>query len=139
MGHLTELIKKMRAKRKIIITDSVFSMNGDIAPLKDIYDICLTLNAQRSTPNVFLYIDDAHGTGVLGRGKGALAHFGIKPESWIIQMGTFSKALGSFGAFASGSKDAIVWILNTARSFIFSTALASCAAAASIAALEVME
>ena len=53
-------------------------------------------------------------------------------------MGTFSKALGSFGAFAAGSKDAIGWILNTARSFIFSTALPSCAAAASIAALEVM-
>lgn len=139
MGHLTELIKKTRAKRKIIITDSVFSMDGDIAPLKEIYDICSSLNAQRSTPNVFLYIDDAHGTGVLGRGRGALAHFGIKPESWIIQMGTFSKALGSFGAFAAGSKDAIEWLLNTARSFIFSTALPSCAAAASIAALEVIE
>ncbi|MDP2277529.1 MAG: 8-amino-7-oxononanoate synthase, partial [Nitrospirota bacterium] len=139
IGHLSELIKKEKAKRKIIITDSVFSMDGDIAPLKELYDICLTLNAQRSTLNVFLYIDDAHGTGVLGSGKGALAHFGIKPESWIIQMGTFSKALGSFGAFAAGSKDAIEWILNTARSFIFSTALPSCAAAASIAALEVIE
>lgn len=132
IGHLTELIKKEKAKRKIIITDSVFSMDGDISPLKELYDICLTLNA-------FLYIDDAHGTGVLGNGKGALAHFGIKPESWIIQMETFSKAMGSFGAFAAGSKDAIGWILNTARSFIFSTALPSCAAAASIAALEVME
>ena len=139
IGHLSELIEKETAKRKIIITDSVFSMDGDIAPLKELYDICLTLNAQRSTLNVFLYIDDAHGTGVLGNGKGAPAHFGIKPEPWIIQMGTFSKALGSFGAFAAGSKDAIEWILNTARSFIFSTALPSCAAAASIAALEVIE
>ena len=130
--NLSELIEKETAKRKIIITDSIFSMDGDISPLKELYDICLTLN-------VFLYIDDAHGTGVLGNGKGALAHFGIKPEPWIIQMGTFSKALGSFGAFAAGSKDAIGWILNTARSFIFSTALPSCAAAASIAALEVIE
>ncbi|MEK7736121.1 MAG: 8-amino-7-oxononanoate synthase, partial [Nitrospirota bacterium] len=139
IGHLSELIEKETAKRKIIITDSVFSMDGDIAPLKKIYNICSSLNAERLTPNALLYIDDAHGTGVLGNGKGALAHFGIKPEPWIIQMGTFSKALGSFGAFAAGSKDAIEWILNTARSFIFSTALPSCAAAASIAALEVIE
>lgn len=139
IGHLSELIEKETAKRKIIITDSVFSMDGDIAPLKEIYAICFSLNAKRQEPDVLLYIDDAHGTGVLGNGKGALAHFGIKQESWIIQMGTFSKALGSFGAFAAGSKDAIEWILNTARSFIFATALPSCAAAASIAALEVIE
>lgn len=138
--HISELIEKEKAKRKIIITDSVFSMDGDIAPLKDIYELCSSLNSELQTPNsILLYIDDAHGTGVLGQGKGALTHFGIKPESWIIQMGTFSKALGSFGAFAAGSKDAIEWILNTARSFIFSTALPSCAAAASIATLEVME
>ncbi|HBR22861.1 MAG TPA: 8-amino-7-oxononanoate synthase [Nitrospiraceae bacterium] len=137
--HLSELIEKETAKRKIIITDSVFSMDGDIAPLKEIYELCLTRNSTLSIPNFLLYIDDAHGTGVLGNGKGAIAHFGIKPESWIIQMGTFSKALGSFGAFAAGNKDAIEWILNTARSFIFSTALPSCAAAASIAALEVIE
>jgi len=138
-GHLSELIKKENAKRKIIITDSVFSMDGDLAPLKEIYDLCVTLNSSLSTPNFLLYIDDAHGTGVLGSGKGALAHFGIKPEPWIIQMGTFSKALGSFGAFAAGSKDAIELILNTARSFIFSTVLPSCVAAASIAALELIE
>lgn len=139
IGHLSELIEKETAKRKIIITDSVFSMDGDIAPLKEIYAICFSLNAKRQAPDVLLYIDDAHGTGVLGNGKGAIAHFGIKPESWIIQIGTFSKALGSFGAFAAGNKDAIEWILNIARSFIFSTALPSCAAAASIAALEVIE
>ncbi|MCX5716963.1 MAG: 8-amino-7-oxononanoate synthase [Nitrospirae bacterium] len=139
IGHLSELIKKEKVKREIIITDSVFSMDGDIAPLKDIYELCLTLNSTLSIPNFLLYIDDAHGTGVLGQGKGALAHFGIKSEPWIIQMGTFSKALGSFGAFAAGNKDTIEWILNTARSFIFSTALPSCVAAASIAALEVIE
>lgn len=158
IGHLSELIEKETAKRKIIITDSVFSMDGDIAPLKDIYELCSSLNSKLShrlssasspgcgrvacgdsTPEFLLYIDDAHGTGVLGNGKGALVHFGIKSEPWIIQMGTFSKALGSFGAFAAGSKDAIEWILNTARSFIFSTALPSCAAAASLTALEVIE
>lgn len=138
--NLSELIEKVTAKRKIIITDSVFSMDGDLAPLKETYELCSFLNSKLQTPNsILLYIDDAHGTGVLGNGKGALAHFGIKPEPWIIQMGTFSKALGSFGAFAAGSKDAIEWILNNARSFIFSTAMPSCAVAASIAALEVME
>lgn len=139
-GQLEKLIKKTKAKQKIIITDSVFSMNGDIAPLKEIYDVCFSFNSQLSTFNsILLYIDDAHATGVLGKGRGGLAHFRLKPEPWIIQMGTFSKALGSFGAFVAGSKDTIDWILNTARSFIFSTALPSCIIAASIAALELIE
>ncbi len=147
-GHLENLIRKTKARRKIVVTDSVFSMDGDIAPLKELYDICLTLNAgqtrgstgqtHRSAPTT-LYIDDAHGTGVLGKGKGSLEHFGIKPEPWIIQMGTFSKALGSFGAFVAGSKDTIEFILNTTRSFIFSTALPPCIIAASGAALELIE
>jgi 7-keto-8-aminopelargonate synthetase-like enzyme len=86
-----------------------------------------------------LYIDDAHGTGVLGKGRGALSHFQIRPEPWIIQMGTFSKALGSYGAFVAGSSDLILWLLNTARSFMFSTALPACIAAGSLAALELVE
>jgi len=142
INALGKLLGKTKARRKIVVTDSVFSMDGDIAPLKEIYNICSSLNASRlrlrRTPNVLLYIDDAHGTGALGKGKGSLTHFGIKPEPWIIQMGTFSKALGSFGAFAACSKDAIAWITNKARSFIFSTALPSCVIAASIAALELI-
>ena len=130
--HLEELIKKEEAKRKIVIVDTVFSMDGDIAPLSGIYDIC-------KKNNIVLYIDDAHGTGVLGSGRGALSHFDIRPEASIIQMGTFSKALGSFGAFIAGSGDVIEWILNTARSFIFSTALPSCIIAAAVAALELIE
>lgn len=138
--HLENLIRKTKAKRKIIVTDSVFSMDGDIAPLKELYELCFTLNSLPSAPcSLLLYIDDAHATGVLGKGKGSLEHFGIKPEPWIIQMGTFSKALGSFGAFVAGSKDTIEFILNTARSFIFSTALPPCIIAASIAALELIE
>jgi 8-amino-7-oxononanoate synthase len=130
--YLEDLIKKEKAKKKIIITDTVFSMDGDIAPLSDIYAICKKNNA-------ILYIDDAHGTGVLGNGRGALSHFNISPEPSIIQMGTFSKALGSYGAFVAGSRDVIEWILNTARSFIYSTALPSCIVAVSIAALELIE
>ncbi len=141
--HLERLIRKTKAKHKIIVTDSVFSMDGDIASLKEIYELCASLNLYgRGYPaptNCLLYIDDAHATGVLGNGKGSLVHFGLKPEPWIIQMGTFSKALGSFGAFVAGSRDPINWVLNTARSFIFSTALPSCVIAASIAALELIE
>lgn len=132
LSHLEDIIRKKDAKRKIVITDAVFSMNGDITPLKGIYNICKKNKAM-------LYLDDAHGTGVLGKGRGALSHLNIKPEPWIIQMGTFSKALGSFGAFIASSRDVIEWIINTARSFVFSTALPSCVIAASIAALELIK
>jgi len=132
MMHLEEYLKQKTAAKKIVVTDTVFSMDGDITPLREIIRLCRTYNA-------YLYIDDAHATGVMGKGKGALAHFDIDPEPWIIQMGTFSKALGSFGAFLAGSADIIKWILNTARSFMYSTALPSCIIAASIAALELIE
>lgn len=132
MAHLESLMREESAPKKIVITDSVFSMDGDIAPLRDLYNICKKTGA-------LLYIDDAHGTGVLGNGKGALTHFHLDSEPWIVQMGTFSKAFGSFGGFVAGSSDAIDWILNTARSFIFSTALPACALAASLAALETIE
>lgn len=135
--HLKALMKKDSTKRKVIITDTVFSMDGDIAPLKELYSLCL--DSELRTPgSMLLYIDDAHGTGVLGNGKGALAHFNISPQPWIIQMGTFSKALGSFGAFVAGSQDIITWISNTARSFIFSTALPPCIISASLSALRLL-
>lgn len=146
IDHLNGLIKKeIQAghapdRKLIIITDSVFSMDGDIAPLSGIYSLCLTLNSELQTPDsILLYIDDAHGTGVLGNGRGALSHFNIVPEPWIIQMGTFSKALGSFGAFVAADRDVIEWITNTARSFIFSTALTACSVAASLRAIELVE
>ncbi len=132
MEHLHTLLKDCRAEKKIVITDTVFSMDGDTVPLNDIYNLCKEHGA-------LLYIDDAHGTGVLGKGKGALEHFGIKPEPWIIQMGTMSKALGSFGAFAAADKDTINWLLNSARSFMFSTALPAHVAAASLASLDVLK
>lgn len=130
--HLQTLLKKTKARRKVVITDSVFSMDGDLAPLADIHALCRRHNA-------LLYLDDAHGTGVLGRGRGALAHFGITPEAWIVQVGTFSKAFGTFGAFVAGSEDVIRWISNTARSFLFSTALPSCVIAAASAGLRLVE
>lgn len=132
MAHLQTLLKRAKARRRVVITDTVFSMDGDLAPLQDIYEMCVRHGA-------VLYLDDAHGTGVLGRGRGALAHFGLKAEPWIIQMGTFSKAVGSFGAFVAGSGDVIQWISNTARSFLFSTALPSPVIAAAAAGLRMVE
>jgi len=132
IDHLEKLLKKAdRRGKRIVVTDSVFSMDGDIAPLKEIVAVCLMYDA-------VLYIDDAHGTGVLGQGRGALSHFGIEPAPWIIQMGTFSKALGSFGAFAAVSGETVRWISNKARSFIFSTALPSPVMSASLAAIRLL-
>ncbi|MCK4910890.1 MAG: 8-amino-7-oxononanoate synthase [Thermodesulfovibrionales bacterium] len=132
MGHLEELLKKSDKKRKIIVTDTVFSMGGDIAPLNE-----LSLLADKHS--ALLYTDDAHGTGVLGGGRGALAHAGLAHKANIIQMGTLSKAAGSMGGFIAADEDVIQWILNTARTFIFSTAMPPSAAAASITALELMQ
>jgi 8-amino-7-oxononanoate synthase len=132
LNHLEGLLKKKTSKKRIIVTDTVFSMEGDIAPVGELFELCKKYDA-------LLYLDDAHGTGVLGNGKGALSHFDIRPEPWIIQMGTFSKALGSLGAFVAGSLEVIGWIVNTARSFIFSTTLPPCIVAASKAALDLIE
>jgi len=131
VAHLEQLLKQRCRGRRIVVSDTVFSMDGDIAPLPDLYRICRRNGA-------LLYLDDAHGTGVLGKGKGALAHFKIRPEPWIVQMGTFSKACGSFGAFVAGSRVLIDWISNTARSLLFSTALPAAEAAASMAALRII-
>jgi 8-amino-7-oxononanoate synthase len=130
--HLSQLLHKESGARKLIVTDTVFSMDGDIAPVREIVQLCA------HTDGAVLYLDDAHGTGVLGNGRGALAHLNIRPEPWIIQMGTLSKAIGSFGAFAAASKVIIDWLTNTARGLIFSTALPSCVVAASVAALDLI-
>ncbi len=116
---------------KLIVTDSVFSMDGDIAPLKDLCEL-----AERY--ETLLYIDDAHATGVLGRGRGSLAHFGLSPSEYIIQMGTFSKALGSFGAFVAGFKELTRYLINTSRGLIFSTALPPSCVGASLRAVEII-
>ncbi len=132
IDDLNKLIKNSFCKgKKIVITDTVFSMDGDIAPISDIYELCKNEEA-------LLYLDDAHGTGVLGQGFGALKHFNLNSDSFIIQMGTFSKALGSFGAFVCGSSTLIDWFTNSSRGFIFSTALPASIVASAYASLKIV-
>lgn len=132
MTVLEELLKKDKNNgRKLIVTDTVFSMDGDIAPLKDIYNLSQKYSA-------FLMVDEAHATGVLGsKGRGAVEHFALKGEN-IIQMGTLGKALGTFGAYIVGSKDLIVYLRNKARSFIYTTSLPPAVAAAAIEAINII-
>ena len=119
-------------KKKFIITDGVFSMNGHIAPLSRILELAEVYNA-------FVIVDDAHATGVLGeKGKGTAKYYGLNNDR-IIQIGTFSKALGSLGGYAAGSEVIIDYIRNKSRSFIYSTALPPSVCAASIAAIDLLE
>ncbi len=132
MNALEGLLKRSRASRKLVITDGVFSMDGDIAPLDDILGLAERYGAT-------LLLDDAHATGVLGRnGRGTLEHLGIDNPS-VIQLGTLGKAFGSYGAFVAGGRRLIELVLNTARSFIYSTALPPAVCAASIKAIDIVE
>ncbi len=130
--HLKELLSESATfRRRLIVTDGVFSMDGDIAPLPDIYDLAAEYEAM-------LIVDDAHGFGVLGRdGSGTVAHFGLTAEN-IIQMGTLSKAIGALGGYIAGSHALVELLINKARGFIFTTGLPPATLAAANAALNVM-
>jgi 8-amino-7-oxononanoate synthase len=131
--HLETLLREHHgARRRLIVSDGAFSMDGDIAPLPDLVAL-----AERH--NAILMIDDAHATGVLGpNGRGTAEHFGLTGKV-SLEMGTFGKALGSFGAYVAGDKGTIAWLRNTARSYMFSTSLPPALCAASIAALELVD
>jgi len=133
MEHLEYLLKKNKnAKNKLIITDSVFSMDGDIAPLKDINFLAKKYNA-------FLMTDDAHATGILGEnGRGSAEYFNLIDEI-DIQMGTFGKALGTFGAYIAGRKELITFLINKSRSLIYTTALPPGVIGATIKAIDIIE
>lgn len=129
---LDKVLRKNKHKnKKLIITEGVFSMEGSISFLPKILSLAKEYKA-------LILLDDAHATGVLGNeGRGTCEYFNLQDDS-IIQMGTFSKALGSLGGFIAGSKDIIDYLRNKARSFIYSTALPPAVVAASIAALEII-
>ncbi len=119
-------------KKKMIVTDSVFSMDGDIAPLKGLASL-----AQKY--NCMIMVDEAHTVGVLGKnGKGAVEHFGLEGKI-DIQMGTFSKAVGAFGAYVCGSAKLIDFLINKARTFIYTTGLPPSVAAAARQGIEIIE
>jgi len=119
--------------RKLIVTDSIFSMDGDIAPLPEIVTLAKKYCAM-------VMIDDAHATGVLGKsGKGSLEHFDLKCKEDIIQIGTLGKALGTFGAYIGGSRELIDCLINKARGFIFSTSLPPSVLASAMAAIDLIE
>jgi len=131
--HLRSLLSGVSGyRRKIVITESIFSMNGDIAPLPEIFKTAEEHEA-------ILVVDDAHATGVLGkRGRGSLEHFAIQADN-IIQVGTYGKALGSFGAYISCPREVRDYLINRARTFIYTTALPVSIIAASIAAIKILE
>lgn len=117
--------------KRLIVTDGVFSMDGDIAPLPGIVELAERYDA-------FVMIDDAHATGVLGRdGRGTAEHFGMKGRI-DIQMGTLSKAVGAEGGYIAGSQSLIDYLLNQARPFIFSTALPPGVVASALTAIDII-
>lgn len=115
------------------VTDAVFSMDGDLAPLPQMVQLCEQYQS-------LLMIDDAHGFGVLGeQGKGALQHFGLTSSDVPVYMATLGKALGVCGAFVAGSEDLIDYLIQRARNYIYTTALPPAAAGATLMALQVLE
>lgn len=133
VGGLRRLLGRKREGRALVVTDTVFSMDGDLAPLPDLAEVCERHGAM-------LMIDEAHATGVLGEnGRGAAEHFGIEPGRVPVVMGTLSKAVGSLGGYVAGSRDLVDLLVNRARSFIYTTALPPAVCAASVAGLRIIE
>jgi 8-amino-7-oxononanoate synthase len=129
---LERMLRTTRARRKLIVTDSVFSMDGDIAPVADLLQLAEQHDA-------WLYLDDAHGFGVLGeRGRGVLSHFGVR-SSRIVYMGTLGKSAGTFGAFIAGDAALVEFLTQRARSYIYTTALPPALACATLEAVRLME
>jgi len=132
VGALRSRLSRAGTGRTLVVTDGVFSMDGDIAPLRELADACRAGNA-------WLFVDDAHGLGVLGEsGRGSLEAAGLGIEDVPILMGTLGKALGTFGAFVAGSDELIETLLQKARTYVYTTALPPAVAAATRAALRVL-
>ena len=135
-GDCQDLLAKLTKHRQdyrhcLIVTDSVFSMDGDVCPLPELIDIANKLDC-------WLLIDEAHATGVIGRtGAGALEHFGVRGEN-IVQIGTLSKAIGSLGGYVCGSDVLIDFLRNRCPTWIYTTALSPADTASALAGIEVI-
>ncbi len=131
LEDLERVLKSIPAdKGKLIVVDGVYSMEGDIAPLPQLIELCQRYGAR-------LMVDDAHSLGVLGGGRGTAVHFGVTHEVDLI-MSTFSKSFASLGGFIAGEETVIEYIQHHARALIFSASIPPANAAAALAALEVM-
>lgn len=133
MEHLESLLEKERDKFKkaLIITETIFSMDGDRAPLKELVHLKEKYNCE-------ILVDEAHATGIFGKnGSGVVEEEGLTDKIDLI-MGTFSKALGSFGAYLATSKKVVEYLINVCRSFIYSTALPPATIACNLASLELI-
>lgn len=132
LSSLEDVLRKLPAEAgKLVVVDGVYSMGGDLAPLPELVEICKRFGAR-------IMVDDAHGIGVTGGGRGTAAHFGLTDDVDLI-MGTFSKSFASIGGFIAGSADVIHYVQHHARSLIFSAALPAGNAAAALKALDIME
>jgi 8-amino-7-oxononanoate synthase len=130
--ELGRLLEKQCGGRRLIVTDGVFSMDGDLAPLPELVEL-------KNQHRALLMVDDAHGSGVVGRGgRGSAEQLGVGDDV-DIQMGTFGKALGSFGAYVAVTEELRNLLVNRARSFIFSTSLPPAVLAASLAAVALVQ
>jgi 8-amino-7-oxononanoate synthase len=132
MNHLEKILKRNKDRRKLIVTDGVFSMDGDLAPLPDIISLARTYNAT-------VMIDDAHATGVLGEnGRGTPEHFGVEGEVDLV-MGTLSKAVGALGGYLTGPSEVMDVLRMRAHSYIFSSSLPPEQACGIMAALKIIQ
>jgi 8-amino-7-oxononanoate synthase len=136
LAALERLLAASRAPTKLVVSDAVFSMDGDVAPLRELMTLAERFDA-------WLLIDDAHGFGVLGpQGRGALAEAGLPGnavESWrLIQVGTLSKAAGVAGAFVAGAEEVIEWLMQKTRTYLFTTGSPPALAQALLASLDLV-
>jgi len=132
MADLERCLQESQEQRfRIIVTDGVFSMDGDIAPLDKLYELSREYNA-------LLMVDDAHATGTIGNGHGTAAYFGLEKEV-DIQLGTLSKSFGSVGGYVAANSTIVDYLVNTSRSFIFSTALSPADIGAALCALHIID
>ncbi len=132
LNRLEDLLKKSSARnKKLIVTDSVFSVDGDIAPLKEIVELKERFGA-------ILMIDEAHGGGVFGENRRGVAEMLGVEEGVEVHMGTFSKAFGSYGAYVCGSMKLVEYLVNRSRPFIYSTSLPPAVLGANLAAIRVV-
>lgn len=121
-------VHRRSARHCLVLTEGVFSMDGDLAPLPDII-------AAARDHDAWVMTDDAHGLGVIGNGRGSAAHWGVRPD---VQMGTLSKAVGSYGGYVAASRAVADLLVNRARSLIYATGLPPTVVAASIAGLDII-